>query len=285
MEIRITTLNENTTGRMGLLAEWGLSILVEVDGLKILLDTGANISVVHNAPLLGIDLLTIDRIVLSHGHYDHTGGLRQILLSRIGEKVEVIAHPDIWASKFWVSPYTRRLEEGSYNYVGMLHQRGELEDLGASFNLTKDPIWITENIVTTGEIPMVTEYEEIDPDLYVREGGEFHPDPLWDDRALVVKTDLGLIIVFGCGHRGLINTIYYAQKLTGVKTIHTVVGGLHLCTASKEQLEFDISKLREFGIKKLGASHCTGMPAAMRLAQEFGDAFFFNNAGTRVTIP
>jgi 7,8-dihydropterin-6-yl-methyl-4-(beta-D-ribofuranosyl)aminobenzene 5'-phosphate synthase len=284
MEIRITTLNENTTGRMGLLAEWGLSILVEVDGLKILLDTGYNVSVIHNAPLLGVDLSTIDKIILSHGHCDHTGGLHQILLSRIGKEVEVIAPPDIWSPKFWVSSYTRRLEEGSYNYVGMLHQRGELEDLGASFNLTKDPTWITENIVTTGEIPMVTEYEKIDPHLYIKEGEEFHPDPLRDDRALIIKTELGLIIVFGCGHRGLINTIYYAQELTGVKTIHTVVGGLHLLPASKEQLEFDISKLKEFGIKKLGASHCTGMPAAMRLAQEFGDAFFFNNAGTRITM-
>mgnify|MGYP001032882897 CR=1 FL=1 len=286
MEIRITTLNENTAGRMGFLAEWGLSILVEADGLKILLDTGYNISVVHNASLLGIDLSTIDKIVLSHGHCDHTGGLRQILVSRIGKGVEVIAHPDIWAPKFFVSPYyARRFEEGSYNYVGMLYQRGELEDLGASFNLTKDPVWITENMVTTGEIPMVTEHEKIDPGLYVREEGGFRPDPLWDDRALVIKTKLGLVIVFGCGHRGLINTIYYAQELTGVEAIHTVIGGLHLCTASKEQLEFDISKLKEFGTKKIRASHCTGMPAAMRLAQEFGDAFFFNNAGTRVTIP
>jgi len=286
MEIRITTLSENTAGRMGLLAEWGLSILVEADGLKILLDTGYNISVVHNASLLGIDLSTIDKIVLSHGHCDHTGGLHQILLSRIGKGVEVIAHPDIWAPKFFVSPYyARRLEEGSYNYVGMLHQQEELEDLGASFNLTKDPVWITENMVTTGEIPMVTEHEKIDLGLYVREERKFHPDPLWDDRALVIKTELGLVIVFGCGHRGLINTIYYAQELTGVEAIHTVIGGLHLCAASKEQLEFDISKLKEFGTKKIGASHCTGMPAAMRLAQEFGDIFFFNNAGTRITVP
>jgi 7,8-dihydropterin-6-yl-methyl-4-(beta-D-ribofuranosyl)aminobenzene 5'-phosphate synthase len=110
--------------------------------------------------------------------------------------------------------------------------------------------------------------------------GDIKSKKFWDDRALIVKTELGLIVVFGCGHRGLINTIYYAQELTGIKTVHAVVGGLHLCTASKEQLEFDISKLKEFGIKKLGASHCTGMLASAKLSQEFGDRFFFNNAGT-----
>lgn len=155
--MRIITLSENTAGRMGFLAEWGISILVEVDGLKILLDTGYNISVVHNAPLLGVDLSTIDKIVLSHGHQDHTGGPRQILMSRGGKEVEVIAHPDIWTRKFWVSPYTRRLEEGSYNYMGIPCQRGELEDLGAFFTLNREPTWISENVVVTGEIPMVTE--------------------------------------------------------------------------------------------------------------------------------
>src|SRR4030043_74541 len=100
MELRITTLSENTaSARRRLLAEWGLSILVEVDNLEILLDTGQSISTVHNADALGIDLSQIDKIVLSHGHYDHTGGLWQVL-GRMRKEIEVIAHPEVWASKY-----------------------------------------------------------------------------------------------------------------------------------------------------------------------------------------
>jgi len=279
MGLHITTLSENTTVRAAFLAEWGLSILVEVEGLRVLLDTGRGIALTYNADALGINLSQIDKIVLSHGHVDHTGGLREVL-SRMKKEVEVIAHPDIWAAKYMRHPVEKR-----HIYIGIPFQREELESLGASFTLTREPLWITENIVTTGEIPMVTEYEEIDPDLYVKEEGDFQPDPLWDDRALIIKTELGLVVILGCTHRGIINTLRYAQELTGVEHIHTVVGGTHLFRASEERLALTTAELKETGIQRLGVSHCTGMSAAIRLAQEFVDAFFFNNAGTRVTIP
>ena len=282
--MRIITLSENTAARMGLLAEWGISILVEVDGLKILLDTGASNSVVYNASLLGVDLSAIDKIVLSHGHSDHTGGLREILLSRGGKKIEVIAHPDIWVPKFVVAPVSRRLEEGSYNYVGIPYRREELEDLGASFNLTREPVWITNDIVVAGEIPMITAYEKIEPNLYIKEDGEFRPDPLFDDRAIFIKTDKGLIIILGCCHRGIINTLHYAQELTRIREINCIVGGTHLFMASEERLKITIDELKKFDIKKLGCSHCTGMATSMKLAQAFGDKFFFNNAGTITEI-
>jgi len=103
MEIRITTLSENTAATPGLLAEWGLSILAEVDNLKVLLDAGLGTSTVHNALALGIDPSTIDKIVLSHGHADHTGGLRG-LLGAMRKQVEILAHPDVWASKYVKRP-------------------------------------------------------------------------------------------------------------------------------------------------------------------------------------
>src|SRR4030043_72204 len=222
MELRITTLSENTasaSARRGLLAEWGLSILVEVDNLKILLDAGQSISTVHNADVLGIDPSPIDKIVLSHGHYDHTGGLQQVL-SKVRKEIEVIAHPEVWASKY---AYDSREER--YNYIGIPFQKEELENLGASFVLTPEPMWLAENIVTSGEIPMVTDYEKIDPNLYIKERGEFRPDPLGDDQALFFKTEEGLVVILGCAHRGIINTLRHARKLTGMDLIHTGVGG------------------------------------------------------------
>ena len=276
--MNIVTLIENTAGRTGVLAEWGLSILVELDGLTVLLDSGETGSVVHNAATLGIDLSTIDKIVLSHGHFDHTGGLRR-LLGAMKKQVEIIAHPDIWDAK-----YVKHLGEAEYRYIGIPFQREELENLGASFILTNKPVWISDCIVTTGEIPLLTDYEKVDPNLYVKKEGTFQSDPVRDDMALVIKTDHGLAIVTGCAHRGIVNTLRHARKLTGVEAIDTVVGGTHLIHATEEQIELTIAELKQFGIHRLGASHCTGFPATIRLAQEFGEVFFPNNAGTRLEI-
>jgi len=277
MSVQITTLSENTAGRMNLLAEWGLGILMEADGYKILLDTGQSFSAAYNAITLGIDLSQIDKIVFSHGHLDHTGGLLYIL-KMVKGKVEVIAHPDIWALK-----YARRSEQAE-EYIGVPFPREAAETLGASFNLSKEPVWISGNIVTSGEIPMITEYEKIDPILYVKEKGELKPDPLWDDQALFLKSEKGLIIILGCAHRGIINTIRYAQKLTGVEPVYAVIGGTHLISASPQRMDLTIAELLNFGVQRLGVSHCTGLPASAMLAQTFGEACFFNNAGTRINL-
>jgi 7,8-dihydropterin-6-yl-methyl-4-(beta-D-ribofuranosyl)aminobenzene 5'-phosphate synthase len=277
MSIQITTLSENTVAGVNVVAEWGLSILIEADGYKILMDTGRSFSAAYNAITLGIDLSQIDKIVFSHGHFDHTGGLLHILKMVKGE-VEVIAHPDVWALK-----YIRRSEQ-AVDYIGVPFPREAAETLGASFNLTKEPVWISENIVTSGEIPMITEYEKIDPNLYVKEKGELKPDPLWDDQALFVKSEKGLIIILGCAHRGIINTIRHAQKLTGMESVYAVIGGTHLISASPQRMDLTIAKLLNFGVQRLGVSHCTGLPASAMLAHAFGKAFFFNNAGTRISL-
>ena len=278
MKLDIVTLSENTAGDIDLLAEWGLSILIETDTVNILLDTGQSTSAGYNADILGIDLGKIDKIVLSHGHFDHTGGLRQIL-RKMRKEVEVIAQPDIWAAK-----YSRRQGQAD-RYIGIPFQRQELESLGATFNLTTKSVKITDNIMTTGEIPMVTDFEEIDPELLVKEDTGWQPDKLLDDQALIINTELGLVVILGCAHRGIINTLYHAQQLTGVKVIHTVLGGSHLSRASQERILLTMAALKELGVQRLGISHCTGLPATMLMAQEFGDNFLFNNAGTSLNLP
>ncbi len=276
MEIRITTLSENTAN-YGFLAEWGLSMLVEVDGVRILVDTGLSFSAVHNAQLMGIDLSTIDRIVLSHGHADHTGGLREVLRRR-GE-VEVIGHPDIWAPK-----YVQRDREAE-QYNGMPFSRELLESLGARFNLVREPVHITNRVMTTGEIPMLSGYEEIENNLFVKEEGVLQPDKLADDLALIIDSDFGLVVILGCAHRGIVNTLYRAQNLTRKELVYAAIGGTHLFRASKERIDKTIADLKKMGIQRLGVSHCTGFHASAQLAREFEGMFFLNNAGTQSTLP
>jgi 7,8-dihydropterin-6-yl-methyl-4-(beta-D-ribofuranosyl)aminobenzene 5'-phosphate synthase len=279
MAIKITTLSENTALSRGILAEWGLSILVEVDDTTILFDCGQSSSVVRNASALGIDLSKVDGIVLSHGHYDHTGGLRDVL--RVMRKeVQIIAHPDIWQSK-----YVRRTGEKSHRYIGIPFQREELEDLGASFHLSRKPVWISEKLVTTGEIEMSSGPEQVDSGLFIREGKAFVPDPLRDDLAMGIRTDDGLFVLTGCAHRGIVNTIYTAQKIMDTENCSTVIGGTHLLHASEKQLAFTIDELKKMKVQKIGVSHCTGFHAEASFSRKFGKRFFLNNAGTKVKLP
>ena len=276
MEIKVTTLSENTASH-GFIAEWGLSILVEVDGTRILMDTGWGFSAVYNAQLMGIGLDTIDMIVLSHGHRDHTGGLRDILRRR-QTPVNVIAHPDIWASK-----YTRS-DKGD-EFSGVPFSRELLESAGARFKISKEPVQISESVTTTGEIPMVTGYEIVEDNLLVKHVDDLKPDPLADDLALIIKTEYGLVVILGCAHHGIVNTVRHAQKLTGQDLVYAVIGGTHLYRASLERINNTINDLKEIGVKKIGVSHCTGFPASVRLAEEFPETFFLNNAGMRFTLP
>lgn len=277
MEIKITTLSENTASIGGYLAEWGLSMLVEVDGSKVLFDTGAGIAAVHNAQLMGIDLAAVDRIVLSHGHYDHTGGLQEVV-RKAGQK-EIIAHPAVWGRKYG------RLEGGPARYVGIPFVREGLESLGASFKLSAEPVKLSASMMTTGEIPMVTDYESIETYLLVKEDGGLKQDSLPDDLALIIDAEFGLVVILGCAHHGIVNILQHVQKLTGKELIYAAIGGTHLIHASKERLEKTAAALKAMGVQYLGVSHCTGFAASAYLAREFGDRFFLNNAGTRFTLP
>ena len=297
--IRLITLSENTVKWLWLKGEWGLSILVETDGIKVLVDTGLGDTIIHNAHAMGIDLSTIDRIVLSHGHTDHTGGLRDTLeamratvghsnfLNKRDGEVEIIAHPDVWGPK-----YMKHANEPEYDFRGIPFQLLELEERqGARFKYSREPVWLNEDIVWSGEIPMRNDFETIAAicTLKVNDGkygdgdAEFIPDPVDDDAALYIRTDLGLVIVLGCAHHGMINTIHHAQETTGVEKVHMVVGGTHLIKASDYQMESTINELKRLGVEKVGVSHCTGLESSVKLSQALGpDVFFFNNAGNVV---
>jgi 7,8-dihydropterin-6-yl-methyl-4-(beta-D-ribofuranosyl)aminobenzene 5'-phosphate synthase len=278
MSIKLTTLSENTAGKPYLLAEWGLSILIETPEKTLLLDTGAAESVVHNAPLLGVDLTKIDTIVLSHGHFDHTGGLKS-LLPAIGHPVTIIAHPDIWIKKYDCEKDKLPRE------IGIPYSQRDLENLGARFVLTREPYKLSSRMTTSGEVPMLNDFEYIDPVLCVETPDGFKTDPLMDDLAIIIDAPQGLIIVLGCGHHGMINTLNQAKKVTGKSKIHMVLGGCHLKGASEEQIWQTVSALNEIGAAKLATCHCSGMPATLLLAQTYDKNFIFNQAGQVIEIP
>jgi 7,8-dihydropterin-6-yl-methyl-4-(beta-D-ribofuranosyl)aminobenzene 5'-phosphate synthase len=279
MECRITTLADNTAGAPQTFAEWGFSALIEADGKSILMDTGRGHAIIHNAELLDVDLKKTDVIVLSHGHADHTGGLQRILQS-IRKEVPVIGAPEIWGQKYSTRGTT------TPKYIGIPYQRAELESLGARFNLSKKPSKLSKNVMTTGEVPVVTDFEKVGGDtLLVKVDDDFQLDQFPDDRALIVTTELGLVVILGCAHRCLINTLYHAQNLTGIKRIHTVVGGCHLMDASEERIIKTIAALKDLDVQNVGVSHCTGLKAGAMMAGELGSRFFFNTAGSVVTVP
>ena len=151
--------------------------------------------------------------------------------------------------------------------------------------MSREPVRITEHVMTSGEIPMLSGYEIIEDNLLVKRGSVLCADPLADDLALIIQSDFGLVLISGCAHRGMVNTMHHAQKLTGQELVYAVIGGTHLYRASTERIAKTIADLKEAGIQRLGVSHCTGFVASSRLACKFPDAFFLNNAGTQFTLP
>ncbi len=275
MRIILTTLCENTAGVVGMEAEWGWSILVEVGNDRVLVDTGNGTVAVKNGDSMGVDFRTIDKILLSHAHADHTGGLRH-MLKRTGP-IEVIAHPAIWEEKVKTD-----LQGRDPHYNGIPYAKSELEKL-ANFNIQKSPVKIGDYMMTTGEVSMETPFEVAEPNFWVKTGDGLRHDTFPDDQSLVIKHPKGLVVVLGCAHRGIINTLLHARKITGEDRIHAVVGGTHLYPKNEEQVEQTVEALKEMGVKHMGVSHCTGFPAARRLADVFGTDFFLNSAGT-VTV-
>jgi 7,8-dihydropterin-6-yl-methyl-4-(beta-D-ribofuranosyl)aminobenzene 5'-phosphate synthase len=283
-KIIITTLSENSVADIDYVAEWGFSVHISITGgPSILFDTGYRNACVTNADVAGIRLEDIDTIVLSHGHMDHTGGLRTVLqkiryAKPDRDQVKILCHPAAIASQ-----HVKHTSE--YFYRGCPFQIEELMRLGARFSLSSKPVWITEDIVLSGEVPMRTDFESVAPICFLRKNEEYEESLVNDDQALFFNTDRGLVIILGCAHRGMINTIIHAKEITGIDAVYMVIGGSHLLNTLKAQQEATLDAIESLGIKKVGVSHCTGMKPASFLNEKLGPKrFFFNNAGTKLTF-
>jgi 7,8-dihydropterin-6-yl-methyl-4-(beta-D-ribofuranosyl)aminobenzene 5'-phosphate synthase len=277
--MRITILCENTVGRRIGLGEHGFSAFIEADQRNYLFDTGSGHSVIKNSLELNKDLRTIKKIFLSHGHYDHTGGLPEVL--KMTGRVDVHAHPHVFLDRIHL---IKENGKEAKRFVGLPFKRSYLESLGAHFILNKDFIEIEKGTFSTGEVPRKTSFEKPDPRLFSEVDGQTHPDAFLDDQSLLLDTEKGLILMLGCAHSGMINIINYVVHKTGKEKFYAILGGTHLDFLTPKQLDESIKALKKMKIEKIGVCHCTGMRAAFRLHQEFGDRFFYGHVGSTLEI-
>ena len=277
--MRITIICENTVGRRIGLGEHGFSAFIETDKGNYLFDTGSGHSVIRNSLELNKDLRTIKKIFLSHGHYDHTGGLPEVL--KLKGKVDIHAHPHVFLDRIHV---VKENEKETKKFVGLPYKKKYLELLGANFILHKDFREVEKGVFLTGEVPRKTSFEKPDPVLLAEIDGKIDQDIFSDDQSLILDTEKGLILVLGCAHSGMINIINYVIDKMGKEKFYAVLGGTHLDFLTQEQLEESIKALKKMKIEKIGVCHCTGMRAAFRLHHEFGDRFFYGHVGSGVEI-
>ena len=278
MDVQLTVIAENTVPpSLPVLGEHGFAVFLETGNGNFLFDTGQGLTIIHNAKHLKKDLTSIKKIFLSHGHYDHTSGLPELL--KLKKEVVIYAHPDIFSKKYAV---VRNNGQENKKYVGIKYAREDLERQGAQFILNRVFTEVERDIYLTGEVPRITDYEKGDTRLLVDRGGVSVPDLVLDDQSLVVKTEQGLLVVLGCAHAGLINILRHIKNYFKNDVIHTIIGGTHLGFLKDRQLENTIADLKRFDLKHLGASHCTGLKAAARLSQEYGDRFFFACVGVNI---
>ena len=275
MQFTVTTLVENSVAQGGksLLAEHGLSFYIAAGDRRILFDTGQNLALSNNARELGIDLKQIDSTVLSHGHYDHTGGLQSLLACNTN--FTLYAHPDVFNRKV-------KQKNDEYKYIGIPLDKSALLNHGTAIKLDKNPVVLASGVMTSGEIPLLNDFEAVESGFFIKTERGLNPDTLPDDQALILDTDRGLVVLLGCSHRGVINTLNHVTHLTGKDRIHAVLGGLHLGKASEAKLKKIASHLHAYGLEKIGVGHCTGSRAFLALANEFGDRVFLNTVGNRM---
>lgn len=274
---RITILVDNIVpGRSESLGEHGFSAHIETDRGDFLFDTGKGKAVTHNAFLFQRDLSRVKEILLSHSHGDHTGGLPDVLRIQAKSPVHVRAHPDIFINRY-------RVKKGKKSYGGIPYTRGYLEKLGAKFEFNRRYTEIEDGIYLTGEIPRETSFEggDMGNRFALREGKEV-PDILLDDQSVVLNTEKGLVIVLGCAHSGMINVINHAVGMSGIHSIHAIVGGTHLDFSGEIQLKETIEALKTYDLHHLIPSHCTGLDSLARLKGAFDNIFQFSHVGLQL---
>ena len=283
------------------IAEHGFSALLEISYVyenatktnKFLFDTGVSKEgIVNNSDVLGINLKDIETIVLSHGHFDHISGLISTL-GRLKKSVEIIAHPEAFLRRWLVYPNGNKarmdfLDEEEINQAGgIIRKVDKISFLPRNANMQskKKTNQANNRVMITGEIPRVTEFEKGFPLQYKEQDNEINlvPDPLVsDDQALIMNVkNKGLIILTGCGHAGIVNTIKFAKKVTGIKKIYCVIGGFHLSGQDYEaSIPLTIAELTRVDPQYIVPCHCTGWKATNKIIDTMPEKFIQSSVGS-----
>ncbi len=269
-----------------LLAEHGLSLLITIysGGRKntILFDTGyTKVGVPHNMELLGVNSEAIEAVVISHGHMDHTGALYPIL-DKMPGRIPLVLHPGAF-----VYPRYTAAPDGSKRLWPRTLVRDDLKQKNVELVESKTPTLIADDrIMVTGEVERKTGFEKGMPNALLEKDGKFVHDPITEDQAIVVKLkDKGLVVISGCAHAGIVNTVMFAQKTTGEEKVHAVLGGFHLSGPFFEKIHDDtIRELKNMDPEVIVPMHCTGWKAVQRFQKEFSSRFVLNSVGSMITL-
>ena len=281
MSVKVTVVVDNgvpINSPKPFLGEHGLSMLLEVDGQRILLDTGQTGTVIHNLGLMGVSPASLDSIVISHGHYDHTGGLPHVL-ERAGKRLPVFVHEQAFGEKYSDSRGERR-------FVGVPHRREKLVALGADWRLVNEPLALLPGVWLSGSVPRTTDFEVGDAHLRAGDAacGCDCQDPLTDDMALFFRTPKGLVVVSGCTHSGLVNVVRHGLAITGCSRLHGWIGGTHLGPVGEMQQSETLAELLQLAPDFVAANHCTGFAMMANLSVAFGARFIPAFVGTEIVF-
>ena len=276
MSLKITTLIENMPDDAGILEfEHGFSVLIDQEGNRVQFDTGQTGAFVKNAEHLGLNLETLDAVVLSHGHYDHTGGM-PTLLENLKRKT-----PFYIGREFFLPKY-KRLEDDSYKYNGNPFPQELLmgKNSPAEVHIVEDDVIVlSKTMVLFKNFSRVTDFEKVNPKFYIKTDAGYEPDLFADEIALGIITENGLVLVVGCSHVGIVNILEHVKQKMNLP-VAAVLGGTHLVEAEDVRLTKTVEALKGYNIKKIAVSHCTGEEGIKRLRKEFPEVFVLNNTGT-----
>lgn len=263
--LKITLLSTMLVGSPTGFGEWGFSALVEADGHRILLDTGAHPeTVLQNARDLNVDLSDVREVILTHNHWDHVTGLATLRREMMKRNPDAMSLVHVANGIF----YSRPSADGEGNR--MIAIRKEYEATGGKFIEHSDGTDIFPGAWLTGPVPRRYPERNWSASGQVQMPSGLVEDTLPEDQSLVLNTTQGLVVITGCGHAGIINILTYASTKFPTRPVHAVIGGLHLFPASDEQLDWTGDEFKQFKVANLLGAHCTGIEAVYRLRQRAG---------------
>jgi len=249
------------------LGEWGFAALVEVDGHRILFDTGAKTDVVaKNVRTLKLDLADVPDLILSHWHWDHVGGFMTLRREAMAKQPSALARTHV-AEGFFDS---RIGTPPGVELNQMIRVKPDYEETGGRFIVHAQPVEIQPGVWLTGPVPRKYPERNWSGNVQVKTVAGVREDNISDDMALVIDTAPGLVIVTGCGHAGVINIVEHARTFVRPARVHALIGGVHLFRASEQTLTWTAEKLRGFGIDHFIGAHCTGLETVYRLRGDLG---------------